>query len=76
MRLMLAGGDKPVLVNLEQVRMVQQLGDVCRLTFDNNMTVNITGPLSHTLFGRLMAEAELADGTSVAQIVTEQDREE
>lgn len=76
MRLLVAGDDNLTLINLEHVRMVQQVDDVCRLTFENNMIVNITGPVSHTLFGRLMAEAELADGVTVAEIASKHDLSE
>lgn len=68
MRLMLVGGDEPVLINLEHVRTVEMIGGACRLTFIDRSVITISDSTAETLFARLAAEAELVDGTTVEAI--------
>ena len=52
------------LLNLDQLRMVDQIEDGhCRLIFGDNFTVELTGKGADHLISRLLAESEVLDGT-------------
>jgi hypothetical protein len=58
------------LVNLDQVRLVELGDDFCRLIFSPTNTLTIWGQAAEVLIPRLLAEAEMLDGTDVS-VITE-----
>ena len=64
------GEGKYRLLNLAQVRLIDEIEDGhCRIVVSPDFSFEIHGEGANILIGRLLAEAELLDGTPLANAV-------
>lgn len=58
------------LINIDQIKMITSIGDGhCRIMFSPQFTVDVTGEGADQLFGHLLVDAKMIDGTPMLEAI-------
>jgi len=61
-------GKNHSLINIDQIKMITSVGDGhCRIIFDPKFTVDVTGEGADQLFGHLLVDSKMIDGTPMLE---------